>query len=231
MDEKNKCRDWTLAFLLIVSCLLTLWGIFGSAFDFFTGVKLVILLALGSMFGRVAHCDKAWVAAVLQYGCAALALFLGMHLLPPYFWPGRLTNIPLFGVFAVTAALAWAYLLKELWSQHLSLPYLTFCFLPPVLYISSFCSVKLMGGSLYAAGIFAFYYAFLALLLVAKSLAQGSQLYFNCGFLMLWGVITAVLLTVYMDVPLLGLFTCFGFSLLAFNRLFMYYWQRKGRKK
>lgn len=231
MENTKKIRDWTLAFLLMICCLLTLWGIFGPVFDYFTGVKLVMLLVLGSLFGKIAQTDKAWIASLLQYGCAVVALLLGLHLLPPYFWPVRVYNLPLLGVFAITACLAWGYLLKELWSANLSWAYRTFCLLPAVLLISSFCAVRLLGGTLYAAGIYVIYNSILAIFFIIKSFKTGNLLYLNSGIFLLWAVVLAVLLTVYLDFPLLGYIACFGFSLLACNKWFLFYWQKKGRKK
>ena len=202
MEEDTKTRDKTIAFFMVVCCALILYGIFGKTYCWFTGPKLVVILTLGSMYGRLVGVDKNPVAKYLVYGGAALALGIGTHLLTPYFWAARAVQIPFLTAFVITAAISWVYLMKELRKEKLfSFTYHLFCYLPIVVFAGCLLAVNLFGGTLYATVLLDIFYVILTYMLIAKGIKEVGRLYFNSGLLLLWALGTAICLTFIFDLP------------------------------
>jgi len=189
MNKDTKSRDTNIMFLLLVCCVLLLWGVFGSTYDWFTGAKLVVLMSLGSMFGRLAGKEDNPLAKYLVYGSASGALVVGMHLLPPYFWAARAVGIPYLVAYVITALIAWVYLYKELWQEHiLGKAYHAFIFLPIIIFASSLLSANIFRGTLYASTLLSLFYLVLAICLLIEGAKCLQRTKVNGGFLLLAAV-------------------------------------------
>ena len=231
MNEDNKGRDKNIMFLLFVCCGLILWGVFGSTYDWFTGEKLVVLLALGSMFGRLAGGENNTVTTYLVYGGAAVAIIIGMHLLPPYFWAARAVGVPFLVAYVVTAVLAWGYLYKELRQANLlGNAYHVFTFLPPTIFASSILAVNVASGTLYASSLLSAFYFVLAIFLLVKGVRKLNKLQFNGGLLMLSAVVCSFYITVVFKLPEME-YVYIGIAIIFILNMFFNVFKRKGRNK
>jgi len=222
MNEDNKCRNTSIMFLLFVCCGLILWGVFGSPYDWFTGEKIVVLMVLGSMFGRLAGNTNNPVSKYLVYGGAAGAIVIGLHLLPPYFWAARAVGVRYLAAYVITAMLAWGYLYKEL--RHTNLlgkTYHLFTFLPLVVFVSSLLAVNVFSGTLYASSLLSAFYLVLAVFLIIQAVKELNKIKFNGGLLMLCSIIFSFYITVVFKLPeMVYVYTCIAVIFIlniAFN--------------
>jgi hypothetical protein len=202
MNEDNKCRNTSIMFLLFVCCGLILWGVFGSTYDWFTGEKLVVLMVMGSMFGRLAGSNNNSVSKYLVYGGAAGAIVIGMHLLPPYFWAARAVGVHYLTAYVITAMLAWGYLYKEL--RHANLlgkTYHLFTFLPLVIFASSLLAVNVFSGTLYASSLLSAFYLVFAVFLLIQAVKGLNKTKFNGSILMLCSIVFSFYVTVVFKLP------------------------------
>ena len=232
MNNATKIRDSNIMFLLFVCCLLLLWGVFGSTYDWFTGVKLVVLMSLGSMFGRlVGREDNNPLAKYLVYGSAAGALVVGIHLLPPYFWAARAVGIPYLVAYVVTALLAWGYIYKSLWQEKsVGKAYHVFMFLPLIIFLSSLLAANLVRGTLYAAAFLSLFYFVLAILLLIEGGREFKRIKFNGGFLLLGSVVYAFNITFLFKAPAME-YIFFSVILLFLMNLLFTKMQKRSQNK
>jgi len=231
MNEDNKGRNNNIMFLLFVCCGLILWGVFGSTYDWFTGEKLVVLMVLGSMFGRLAGGAHNPVTKYLVYGGATGAIVIGMHLLPPYFWAARAVGVPYLVAYVITALLAWAYLYKELrQAKLLGKAYHVFTFLPLIIFASSLLAVNVFSGTLYASSLLSAFYFLLAIFLLVKGVREFSKLQFNGGLLLLSSVVCSFYITVVFKLPEME-YVYIGISTIFVLNMSFNVFKRKGINK
>ncbi|MDD4320296.1 MAG: hypothetical protein PHH31_01925 [Acidaminococcaceae bacterium] len=231
MNKDTKSRDTNIMFLLLVCCVLLLWGVFGSTYDWFTGAKLVVLMSLGSMFGRLAGKEDNPLAKYLVYGSAAGALVVGMHLLPPYFWAARAVGIPYLVAYVITALIAWAYLYKALWQEHiLGKAYHAFTFLPIIIFASSLLAANIFRGTLYASTLLSLFYLVLAICLLIEGVKGLQRTKFNGGFLLLAAVFFSFRITFLFKAPEIQYIYASMVLLFVLNFLFTRL-KRKGKNQ
>lgn len=200
MDDK-KVTTYTQGFLLLAASVLTLWGIWGEAYDWFTGARLVALLAMGAVFGQILAKPDNPFATYFVRGSALAAFLLGSHLLAPYFWPGRIHNMPLFVSFFGTALLSMWQLGKSLKGQALSGTMKCLCALPPTLMVGMVVASYCNYGNFYAPALLCLLYACTGVVLVRKGLQEASRLIFNAGIFLFLLILLALAVTFLLELP------------------------------
>ena len=189
-------------FLLIVTSLLTIQGILGSPFEFFSGVKMAALFTLGSMFGKLEMYNANPLGHYAARISGGTALLVGCILLAPYFWPGRSANLRWLVVYGVTAVLTWGYLLARLKKKiKFYSTYGYFCFFPLVLLFSTLLALHAYNGTIYAALLVSVYYLVMGFLLIAHGIKVNSRLCLNGGLFLLWGITTAIWISFFFVLP------------------------------
>lgn len=171
-----------MIFLLTSGTALTLVGIWGGAYDWFTGSRLTIILTLGSMLAKYLEDLGFPRAQLVKQIFAGMALMVGGHLLSPYFWPGRIYNLRLFVIFTLTVVLLWLQLVGVLWWQKKSsYSFQIFCVLPLTMLAGSLLSVLAPWGNFLAPALNAGLYGLLGASLIHLGLKRASRFYFNGG--------------------------------------------------
>lgn len=202
MNEVKKKQLYFPVFLLIIASLLTMQGIWGTPFEYFSGVKLAILFVLGSMLGKMETFNNNSRGSYVAAGCGAVALLVGCILLAPYFWPGRAASIRWLAVYGITAFLAWGYFLGQLKGTiKFSSAYGIFCFLPLVLLLSTLMAMYTYDGTIYAAALTSLYYLVLGFVLIAHGINTGNRLSMNGGLFLLWMITTAIWISFFFVLP------------------------------
>ena len=102
----------TIGILLIVSFALLVRGVAWDPFCLFSGLKLVVWLALISIWAKQFSDDSIIQKVLVGFGEVS-SLLAGVHLLVPYFWPTSFENVPYLLAFFICAGLAWLYSLAS----------------------------------------------------------------------------------------------------------------------
>jgi|GEM_PF-1703008 len=174
----------TIGILLIVSFALLVRGLALGSFCLFSGLKLLVSLALLSIWAKQFGEDSI-VQRVFSVVGEVSSLLVGSHLLVPYYWPTRFENGPYLIAFFVSAGLAWLYSLASFEKEDFGfLSYKLFFYLPLVAFIGSALAVAAFAGSLYAALFFDFYYLILGGLFLKEGLLLNRNGYFNFGLIL-----------------------------------------------
>lgn len=229
--REDRAMNWVLLFLLTICCGLILYGVFGPEYCWFTGPKLTVFLVVGSMFGRLATVEHKPYANYVVYGAAVCALLVGMHLLMPYFWAVRLYRLPLLAVYAITAGLAWLYMLGVLHkARYFGVSYHVFCYLPVVIFTGTLLPQRMsFGGELYSSSLLSLFYVVLGGLLIVKAIRSVNRWYFNAGLVLLGSVALGVCLTFLFEFPSKTYLTGVLIAVLVLNLLFTTL-QKRGNK-
>lgn len=178
--------------LLVVGALLTLQGIWGTPFEFFSGVKLAALFALGAMLGKTEEYNGNYLGRYMTMISSGVSLAIGCVLLTPLFWPGRAANLQWLAAYGITALFAWVYLMSKVKNRiKLCSTFGYFCFFPLALLASTLLAMYTYDGTLYAAALVCIYYLFMALFLIANGIKKADRLAMNWGFFLFWALITA----------------------------------------
>ncbi|MCH3913725.1 MAG: hypothetical protein LKE29_00150 [Acidaminococcaceae bacterium] len=202
INEQKKTQIYFPVFLLIAASLLTIQGILGTPFEFFSGVKMAVLFTLGSMFGKLEMLNANPLGRYMARASGAAALVVGSILLAPYFWPGRSANLRWLVIYGITAFFAWVYLMGQLKGKmKFCSAFGYFCFFPPVLLISTLMAMYTYDGTLFAALIVSLYYLVMGFLLMAHGIKIDSRLCLNGGLFLLWGIITAIWISFFFVLP------------------------------
>lgn len=221
MEDNLKKQKYFPVLLMVIGALLTIQGILGTPYEFFSGVKLASLFALGSMFGKIEEQGGNPLGKYMVIISGGMSLGLGCILLTPIFWPGRAASLPWLVAYGVTAVFAWGYLMGLLKNREkYSLAFKCFCLFLPVLLVSTLLAMYTYDGTLYAALLVSIYYLMMALLCIAHGIQQSERLVMNGGFFLLWALVTAFWLSVLFVLPD---FTTIGLALLVvlvFNLFF-----------
>lgn len=174
----------TIGILLIVSFALLVQGVAWGSFCGFSGLKLLVWLALVSIWAKQFGEDSI-VQKVFAGFCEVSSLLAGSHLLVPYFWPIRFNNGPYLTVFFVCSGLAWLYSLASFSKEDFKCrSYRLFFYLPVVAFIGSSLAVAAFAGPLYAALLFVFYYLILGGIFLKEGLLLNRNGYFNFGIVL-----------------------------------------------
>lgn len=174
----------TIGILLIVSFALLVRGVAWDPFCLFSGLKLLVWLALISIWAKQFGEDSI-VQRVFTVVGEVSSLLVGSHLLIPYFWPTRLENGPYLTAFFVCAGLAWLYSFASLEKEDFGCrSYKLFFYLPLVVFIGAALAVTTFAGPLYAALLFAFYYLILGGIFLKEGLLLRRTGYFNFGLIL-----------------------------------------------
>ena len=180
----------TIGILLIVSFALLVRGVAWDPFCLFSGLKLVVWLALISIWAKQFSDDSIIQKVLVGFGEAS-SLLAGVHLLVPYFWPTSFENGPYLLAFFICAGLAWLYSLASFAKEDFGCrSYKLFFYLPLVVFIGASLAVTAFAGPLYAAFLFAFYYLILGGIFLKEGLLLARTGYFNFGLVL---VLTAIL--------------------------------------
>lgn len=180
----------TIGILLIVSFALLVRGVAWDPFCLFSGLKLVVWLALISIWAKQFSDDSIIQKVLVGFGEAS-SLLAGVHLLVPYFWPISFENGPYLLAFFICAGLAWLYSLASFAKEDFGCrSYKLFFYLPLVVFIGASLAVTAFAGPLYAAFLFAFYYLILGGIFLKEGLLLTRTGYFNFGLVL---VLTAIL--------------------------------------
>ena len=174
----------TIGILLILSFALLVRGVAWEPFCLFSGLKILVWLALLSIWAKQFGEDSI-VQKVFAGFCEVSSLLAGSHLLVPYFWPIRFNNGPYLTVFFVCSGLAWLYSLASFENEDFGcLSYKLFFYLPLVVFIGSSVAVTAFAGPLYAALFFVFYYLILGGIFLKEGLLLNRNGYFNFGIVL-----------------------------------------------
>ena len=180
----------TIGILLIVSFALLVRGVAWDPFCLFSGLKLVVWLALISIWAKQFSDDSIIQKVLVGFGEAS-SLLAGVHLLLQYFWPTSFENGPYLLAFFICAGLAWLYSLASFAKEDFGCrSYKLFFYLPLVVFIGASLAVTAFAGPLYAAFLFAFYYLILGGIFLKEGLLLARTGYFNFGLVL---VLTAIL--------------------------------------
>ncbi len=180
----------TIGILLIVSFALLVRGVAWDPFCLFSGLKLVVWLALISIWAKQFSDDSIIQKVLVGFGEAS-SLLVGVHLLVPYFWQTSFENGPYLIAFFICAGLAWLYSLASFAKEDFGCrSYKLFFYLPLVVFIGASLAVTAFAGPLYAAFLFAFYYLILGGIFLKEGLLLTRTGYFNFGLVL---VLTAIL--------------------------------------
>ena len=180
----------TIGILLIVSFALLVRGVAWDPFCLFSGLKLVVWLALISIWAKQFSDDSIIQKVLVGFGKVS-SLLAGFHLLVPYFWPTSFENGPYLLAFFICAGLAWLYSLASFAKEDFGCrSYKLFFYLPLVVFIGASLAVTAFAGPLYAAFLFAFYYLILGGIFLKEGLLLTRTGYFNFGLVL---VLTAIL--------------------------------------
>ena len=174
----------TIGLLLIVSFALLVWGVAWEPFCLFSGLKLLVCLALISIWAKQFGEDSIVERVFAGFGEVS-SLLVGSHLLIPYFWPTSFANGPYLLTFFICAGLAWLYSLASFAKEdygHQS--YKMFFYLPLVVFIGVSLAVTAFAGPLYAALLLAFYYFILGGIFLKEGLLLTRTGYFNFGLVL-----------------------------------------------
>ena len=180
----------TIGILLIVSFALLVRGVAWDPFCLFSGLKLVVWLALISIWAKQFSDDSIIQKVLVGFGEVS-SLLAGVHLLVTYFWPTSFENGPYLLAFFICAGLAWLYSLASFAKEDFGCrSYKLFFYLPLVVFIGASLAVTAFAGPLYAAFLFAFYYLILGGIFLKEGLLLTRTGYFNFGLVL---VLTAIL--------------------------------------
>ena len=180
----------TIGILLIVSFALLVRGVAWDPFCLFSGLKLVVWLALISIWAKQFSDDSIIQKVLVGFGEVS-SLLAGVHFLVPYFWPTSFENGPYLLAFFICAGLAWLYSLASFAKEDFGCrSYKLFFYLPLVVFIGASLAVTAFAGPLYAAFLFAFYYLILGGIFLKEGLLLARTGYFNFGLVL---VLTAIL--------------------------------------
>lgn len=229
MDDNVKKQKYFPVLLMVIAALLTIQGILGTPYEFFSGVKLSVLFALGGMFGKIEEQGGNPLGKYMTIISSGMSLGLGCILLTPLFWPGRAASISWLVAYGVTALFAWVYLIGRLMGKEkLSWVFRYFCFFPVVLLISTLLAMYTYDGTLYAALLVSIYYLIMGLLLIVYGINRPDRLIMNGGFFLLWALVTAFWLSVLFVLPD---FTTWGLALLVVLVFNLFFTTMEGLKR
>lgn len=201
MNKNSKTRLYTVLFFLAALCFFILWGIWGPAYDWFTGTRLAVIFALGTMIAHYLEAAGNANASFMKIGFCAMTFLIGSHLLTPYFWPGRIADHNVFVVFWLTAGLAWLLLLSLMKETKRDDFFKIFCEFPVVLFIGSMLPVYVDSGSIYAPALLCVFYFIEGALLVHKGVAEKDRGLFNCGLVLFCFLLIAYSLSFLFALP------------------------------
>ncbi|MGE4588239.1 MAG: hypothetical protein AB7E34_01495 [Acidaminococcaceae bacterium] len=222
----------TIGILLTGSFALLIRGVAWDPFCWFSGLKLLVWLALVSIWTNQFD-QNSLVRRVFAGASEVVSLLVGSHLLVPYFWPIRFENGLYLIAFFVCTGLAWLYSLASYEKEdfgHSS--YKLFFYLPVVVFIGSFLAVTAFAGPSYAAFLFAFYYLILGGLFLKEGLLFNLTGSFNFGLclvaLALAGLTIDFDYSKYLNWQLVNLFVC---AIILINILFNIRKKKMRRKR
>ena len=180
----------TIGILLTVSLALLIRGMVWDPFCWFSGLKLLMWLALVSIWAKQFSEDLIVQKVLVGFGEVS-SLLLGVHLLVPYFWPTSFENGPYLIAFFICAGLAWLYSMASFEKEDFGCrSYKLFFYLPVLVFIGSFLAATAFAGPLYAAFLFVFYYLVLGGIFLKEGLLCNRTGSFNFGLVL---VLTAIL--------------------------------------
>ena len=179
----------TIGILLTVSLALLIRGMVWDPFCWFSGLKLLMWLALVSIWAKQFSEDSIVQKVLVGFGEVS-SLLLGVHLLVPYFWPTSFENGPYLIAFFICAGLAWLYSMASFEKEDFGCrSYKLFFYLPVLVFIGSFLAATAFAGPLYAAFLFVFYYLVLGGIFLKEGRWLARTWYFNFGLVL---VLTAI---------------------------------------
>ena len=175
----------TIGILLTVSLALLIRGMVWDPFCWFSGLKLLMWLALVSIWAKQFSEDSIVQKVLVGFGEVS-SLLLGVHLLVPYFWPTSFENGPYLIAFFICAGLAWLYSMASFEKEDFGCrSYKLFFYLPVLVFIGSFLAATAFAGPLYAASLFVFYYLVLGGIFLKEGLLCNRTGSFNFGLILI----------------------------------------------
>lgn len=185
MMKTHKGPTVTIGILLIACLALLVRGIVADPFCWFTGAKLVVWLALISIWAKQFGATSV-LQKILVQGAAISALLVGIHLLVPYFWAVRVNDGLYLTAFLVFSGLAWLYSVVSMEKEEYeNMSYRFFCYLPAVVFIGCLLAVNTFAGSLYAALLLGLYYFLLGAMFLKEGIVDKIRGKFNIGLLLM----------------------------------------------
>lgn len=202
MNNEIQTKLRTAACLLTVCTGLTLYGIWGPAYDWFTGARVVVIFILSAMFAKALEFYGHPLAKFYKQGAAALALVVGGHLLAPYFWPGRIHDLKLFVVFWITALIAWGVLITVMWiPKAMDRAFKTLCVLPLTLLMGCILATRVDYGNFFAPALNSGIYIVIGASLMYTGIKRASRIYFNGGIAVFCMLFVAASVTFLFELP------------------------------
>lgn len=184
----------TIGILLTVSLALLIRGMVLDPFRWFSALKLLVWLALISIWAKQFSDDSIVQKVLVGFGQAS-SLLVGVHLLVPYFWPTSFENGPYLIAFFICAGLAWLYSLASFGKEDYGCrSYKLFFYLPVFVFIGASLAVTAFAGPLYAAFLLVFYYLVLGGILLKEGLLCNRTNSFNFGLILVLMAIFALVI-------------------------------------
>lgn len=185
MIKTHKGPTVTIGILLITCLALLVRGIVLEPFCWFTGAKLVVWLALISIWSKQFG-EASAVQKILVQGGAISALLVGIHLLVPYFWAVRVNNGLYLTAFLIFSGLSWLYSVVSMEiEEYENMSYRFFCYLPAVVFVGCLLAVNTFAGTLYAALLLESYYFILGAMLLKEGIVDKIRGKLNFGLLLM----------------------------------------------
>lgn len=182
----------TIGILLTVSLALLIRGMVWDPFCWFSALKLLVWLALISIWAKQFSDDSIVQKVLVGFGEVG-SLFVGIHLLLPYFWPTSFENGPYLIAFFICTGLAWLYSLASFKKEDFGCrSYKLFFYLPVLVFIGSFFAATAFAGPLYAAFLLVFYYLVLGGILLKEGILCNRTGSFNFGLILVLLAILAL---------------------------------------
>lgn len=192
--KPHKGPTVTIGILLTVSMALLVRGMVGDPFCWFSGLKLLVTLALISIWAKQFGEDSIIQKIFAGFGEIS-SLLVGVHLLVPHFWPTIFAKGPYLLAFFVCSGLAWLYSFAAFEKEDFGCSsYELFFYLPIFVFVGSFLATAAFAGPLYAAMLLMIYYFALGGLFLQEGLSFKNGIYFNFGLMLLSVVLLAMVI-------------------------------------